>query len=83
MVRTTPARLTLAPVARKPAKAPPRPSQAVWRGSLAPVQFRAPNQVIVCVRRKTRREVLHALNLTGRGSGGGRRRRNVWSSIGC
>lgn len=44
--------------------------------------FRIPNLVTICVRRKMRREVLHALNKT-KGGRGGRRRRNQWSGIKC
>lgn len=40
-----------------------------------------PRNVAVCVRRKDRREVLHALRRVGRG--GGRRRRNEWSDVHC
>lgn len=44
------------------------------------VQFRIPNLVSLCIRRKIRREVLHAKRRTnGRGS----RRHNQWSKIAC
>lgn len=47
--------------------------------------FRIPNLVTLCVKRKMRREVLHALKLKPkRGRGRGKpRRRNFWSSIKC
>lgn len=45
--------------------------------------FARPGAVVVCVRRKQRKEVLHALKKTGRGRGGGRKRRNWWSTISC
>lgn len=45
--------------------------------------FVAPEKVVVCVRRKTRKEVLHALGYTGRGSGGGRKHRNHYSKVHC
>lgn len=47
------------------------------------VEFKAPWKVLVCVRRKVRREVLHALRWTGKGTGGGRHRRNLWSQVRC
>lgn len=47
------------------------------------LKFSAPADVLVCVRRQQRKEVLHALRKTGRGKGGGRKRRNWWSRIGC
>lgn len=47
------------------------------------LSFRVPDDVLVCVRRKQRKEVLHALRKVGRGRGGGRKRRNWWSSITC
>lgn len=49
---------------------------------LGPERFAVPNLVSVCIRRKMRREVLHAFNKTRSGRGGGRRR-NKWSSIKC
>jgi len=48
------------------------------------VSFKAPRQVAICVRRKQRREVLHAMGQTGRGSRFHRApRRNVYSEISC
>lgn len=54
------------------------------------VGFQFPWQVMICVRRRRRREVLHALNIAGRvfrsgGGGGGFRhpRRNEWSEVRC
>lgn len=46
------------------------------------VGFEVPQQVMVCVRRKQRREVLHALNKTGRG-GQRRPRRGPYSDVRC
>lgn len=46
------------------------------------VAFSQPKQVSVCIRRKTRREVLFAKNRTLKGSGA-RRTRNQWSGIKC
>lgn len=43
-----------------------------------------PNEnVLICVRRKTRKEVLFAKKKTGRGSSRGRKRKNWYSNIGC
>lgn len=42
-------------------------------------QFAVPDRVAVCVRRRERREVLHAKRSLGRGAG----RRNYWSGISC
>lgn len=47
------------------------------------VSFPDPVRTLVCVRRGTRREVLHALKYVGRGSGGGRKRRNELSEVTC
>lgn len=47
------------------------------------LRFAAPQQTVICVRRKTRKEVLHALNKTGRGKPRRRPRRNWYSKIGC
>lgn len=46
------------------------------------VAFYAPSQVLVCVRRKRRKEVLHALRKTGK-RGQRRPRRNSLSHIRC
>lgn len=47
------------------------------------VQFQDAKHVMVCVRRKTRKEVMFALNRTGKGSGRGRRKRSMYSDVGC
>ncbi|UOF79228.1 hypothetical protein [Microviridae sp.] len=47
------------------------------------VTFENPTKVLVCVRRKSRREVLFAMGRTGRGSARGRRRRSEYSDIQC
>lgn len=44
--------------------------------------FAVPEKVAVCVRRKTRREVIHALNKAG-GGVSRKRRRNEYSDIRC
>lgn len=55
-----------------------------WRTVSKRVGFHAPWQVIICVRRKRRREVLHALNKTGAGKGRQRRPvRNTFSEVRC
>lgn len=46
-------------------------------------QFALPKQTVVCVRRKTRKEVLHARKKTGRGVRRRNPRRNQWSNIHC
>lgn len=57
-----------------------------FRGSIPHrVGFEVPKDVVICLRRKRRREVLHALGKAGRGGiGRGRRRHtNEFSEIGC
>lgn len=50
----------------------------------AAVAFGRPDSVLVCVRRKMRREVMHALQKTGRGRGRQKRPRRNWTSgISC
>lgn len=56
----------------------PKRSALPWR-----IGFAQPKGVAVCVRRKSRREVLFALNRTGAGARAYRRRRNEWSSVKC
>lgn len=52
------------------------------RGVPKAVQFNQPEAVSVCVRRKQRREVLHALGRTGR-HGRKHIKRNTWSDVSC
>lgn len=48
------------------------------------LQFAAPKRTIICLKRKIRKEVLHALQRTGRGHGSRRRpKRNAYSQISC
>lgn len=47
------------------------------------VRFAIPSHVGICVRRKVRREVLHALKRTNKRGTGGPRRRNPYSGIKC
>lgn len=60
---------------KKPYKASAWPS--------AGLRFKAPKNIVLCVRRKIRAEVLHALKLTGRGRGRGKKHFNKFSKIGC
>lgn len=47
------------------------------------VRFAEPKRVAICVRRKQRKEVLHAKRIAG-GKGGFRKRRNnFWSKVSC
>lgn len=46
-------------------------------------RFKMPEKVALCVRRKSRREVLFALRKTGKGSRMVKRRRNRYSEISC
>lgn len=47
------------------------------------LQFAVPEKTIICVRRKTRKEVLHAKRKTGRGKGRRYPTKNWFSKIGC
>ena len=52
--------------------------------TLKSLNFEKPSNVAVCVRRKQRKEIMHALRATGKGaSSRKKKRRNYWSSIGC
>lgn len=56
----------------------------IGRSMESPVRFAVPGYVAICIRRKMRREVLHAFKLTRKsGKGGGKRRRNAYSGIRC
>lgn len=59
----------------------PRPIKTATRWTK--IAFQGPKKVLVCVRRSIRKEVLHALHFTGRGSGGGKKRWSEYSSIHC
>lgn len=58
----------------------PRPGSSQTRAVRA---FSVPSSVAVCVRRKQRREVLHALGKAGRGGSQRKRRRSQWSHVTC
>lgn len=45
--------------------------------------FSVPHDVLVCIRRAMRREVLFALKKRKAGAGAKRRRRNAWSDVDC
>lgn len=47
------------------------------------VGFNAPKSVLICIRRKQRKEVLFAKRLTTKGAGAKRHRRNEYSNIRC
>lgn len=46
------------------------------------IHFADPTRVVVCIRRRIRREVIHALRKNGK-RGQGKPKRNFYSSIGC
>lgn len=54
--------------------------KAVSGKSFQKIGFDNPDQVIVCARRRSRREIMFAKKLRGRG---GSRRRNYWSDVKC
>lgn len=54
------------------------PSRPSW-----PLGFQEANKVVRCMRREQRKQVLHALNKTGKGSGYGKKSRNVYSNVRC
>lgn len=58
------------------------PARRLAKFPSAGVSFVAPKQVLVCVRRHQRREVLHALHKTGRG-GQSQPRWTPWSRVHC
>lgn len=74
-----PARLTVYPRLNPTKKIALRPFKSV--GLPFRIGFDRPSSVLVCVRRKQRREVLHARGRTGQAVRPGRR--NVYSSITC
>lgn len=62
-------------------QAPTRPVKLFTPGVLE--AFKAPQHVAVCVRRKVRDQVLHALKKTGKNSSRKKPRRNQWSYVRC
>lgn len=62
----------------------PMKSRVAVVGVPARLRFAVPLRTIVCVRRKVREEVLHALRKTGKGARRSKKaRRNVYSHISC
>lgn len=51
---------------------------ADWR-----IGFSVPKRVAICVRRKQRKEIIHALKLSGKGARARRHKRNYWSGVDC
>lgn len=47
------------------------------------LKFAAPERTVICAKRKSRKEVLHALKKTGKGKGRRKPRFNWYSKIGC
>lgn len=60
-----------------------KPSQAKLSALPHRVQFQAPKKVLICVRRQARKEVLHALNKTGKGARARQRHQTPYSRIKC
>lgn len=46
-------------------------------------RFLSPNRVLVCIRRKIRKQIMFALGLRHKGGAGGKRRHNEYSRIKC
>lgn len=73
----------------KPNKAPRGSAQRIseaFRARAAPpvaVGFHAPKKVVICVRRRMRKEVLFALNRTGKGAKKRKHRRSYYSDVRC
>lgn len=63
--------------------APARMRAAPAPAPLYHVSFGRPFDVPICARRAERREVLHALNRTGKGTGGGKHRLTANSKLKC
>lgn len=57
-------------------------ARASMRPGLSSLSFQDPERVLVCVRRRTRRQVLFAKRKTWKGARG-RRARNAWSRVSC
>lgn len=72
-------------VVRAPARpSPDRFAKLRALSSLSPVvSFRQPGSLAMCIRRNTRKQVLHAFGLAGRKGSVYHPRRNAWSSVSC
>lgn len=81
VVRTRPVIVAAPPVVASPSR-----SRRSTKSGLdivpSRVRFGAPRRVLICVRRRRRREVLHAKGVAGR-RGLRRPRRNFWSEVSC
>lgn len=60
----------------------PKPTSVFFSAPRAAMAFEASPKVLICVRRRIRKEVLHAMNKTGR-TGQRRPRRNAYSDVSC
>lgn len=49
----------------------------------AGIHFQAPKKVLICIRRKMRKQVLFALRKTGKGAKARKHRRSFYSSVRC
>jgi len=56
---------------------------AIRRQTKARIAFKVPKHVALCVRRKQRKQVLHAKKKTGAGVSRKKPTRNMWSQISC
>lgn len=64
---------------------PVHTKKAATRAAYLPhqIQFQAPKQVLVCIRRKKRKEVLFAKKLTGKGARARRHRSTEYTGVKC
>lgn len=77
-------RYTAGAITRKSLRLNPDTRGTLLRKTIpAALKFAEPGNVSVCVRRRTRRQVLHALKRTRKGAGSKRRRLNSYSRIHC
>lgn len=62
-------------------------TKGLWKNLRTAIAFVNPDKTIICVRRKIRREIAHALGFAGRGGGGSGKNRppkyNEYSKIHC
>lgn len=83
MGRFRPARSLSTPLHRlEVPNAPVRHTVRKTISAISHIAFKAPEKVLVCVRRQRRKEVLHALQKAGK-SGQARPRHSYYSSIKC
>lgn len=68
----------------RPSESKRRPGRSWLPGAISPrLKFADVQRTIICVRRKRRKEVLHALRKTGKGRGRRRPHFNFYSKISC